>query len=467
MQLNAVELNEAEQSWIKSIQAESFESELRNLEDSRLPSTQLVKQLGLFLDEHSIVRCEGRICNSSLPEASKRPVLLLSRHHFTQPVIQEGHKAVHHNGVRDTLNCIRERFWILRVRESMKRVIKQCVICKKLEGKPFRTPKTPHLPAARVGDAPPFAHTGIDFAGLLCTASNSDKKTESSKVYVCLYTCASSRAVHLELVPGLSVPTFLQSFRRFVARRGLTVKLISDNAKTFKSSAGEVAKIARSSEVQTQLANKGVSWDFIVERPPWHGGFWERMVRCVKRCLKKSIGRTSLTFEELRTILVEVEATLNNRPLTYTYDDEEGVSCPLTPADLIYGSRISSTVNDKHFEIVSTNRSLTKRAKYHQQLLHQFTRQWRNEYLTSLRERNADMRGAEQVPISVGDIVILKNESSPRLFWKVARVEELLPGRDNVIRSARICVLSESNKKTMLLRRPVQHLIPLEVPVTN
>ena len=183
--------------------------------------------------------------------------------------------------------------------------------------------------------------------------------------------------------------------------------------------------------------------------------------------MKKSIERTSLTFEELRTILVEVEATLNNRPLTYMYDDEEGVSYPLTPADLIYGGRVSSTVNDKHFEIVSTNRSLTKRAKYHQQLLHQFTKQWRNEYLTSLRERNADKRGADQVPISVGDIVILKNESSPRLFWKVARVEELLPGRDNVIRSARICVLSESNKKTMLLRRPVQHLIPLEVPVTN
>ena len=104
MQLNAVELNEAEQLWIKSIQAESFESELRNLEDSSLPSTQLVKQLGLFFDEHSIIRCEGRICNSSLPEASKRPVLLPSRHHFTQLVIREGHKAVHHNGVKADLH---------------------------------------------------------------------------------------------------------------------------------------------------------------------------------------------------------------------------------------------------------------------------------------------------------------------------------------------------------------------------
>ena len=166
MQLNAFELNEAEQLWIKSIQAESFESELQNLEDSRLPSTQLVKQLGLF-NEHFIIRCEGRICNSSLPEASKRPVLLPSRHHFTQLVIREGHEAVHHNGVRDTLNCIQERFWILQGRESVKRVIKQCVICKKLEGKPFRNPKTPHLPAARVSDAPPFAYTGIDFAGPL------------------------------------------------------------------------------------------------------------------------------------------------------------------------------------------------------------------------------------------------------------------------------------------------------------
>jgi len=125
------------------------------------------------------------------------------------------------------------------------------------------------LPPSQVSDEPPFSNTGIDFAGPLYTSDN------GSKVYICLFTCASTRAVHLELLNSLSVPAFLQAFRRFAARRGLATRLISDNAKTFKSAAKEVKSIGHSPEVQHFLANKGIVWDFIVEKAPWHGGFWE------------------------------------------------------------------------------------------------------------------------------------------------------------------------------------------------
>ena len=112
--------------------------------------------------------------------------------------------------------------------------------------------------------------------------------------------------------------------------------MLTDNAKTFKSASVDVKKISKSSEVKKYLANRQIDWQFIMEQAPWWGGFWERLVRSVKRCLKKSVGRSLLTFEELCTLVVEIEATLNNRPLTYIYDDEEGLSYPLTPADLIY-----------------------------------------------------------------------------------------------------------------------------------
>ena len=112
--------------------------------------------------------------------------------------------------------------------------------------------------------------------------------------------------------------------------------MLTDNAKTFKSASVDVKKISKSSEVKKYLANRQIDWQFIMEEAPWWGGFWERLVRSVKRCLKKSVGRSLLTFEELCTLVVEIEATLNNRPLTYIYDDEEGLSYPLTPADLIY-----------------------------------------------------------------------------------------------------------------------------------
>ena len=110
-------------------------------------------------------------------------------------------------------------------------------------------------------------------------------------------------------------------------------------------------------------------------------GFWERLVQSTKRCLKKTIGRTSLTFEELHTVVVEIESTLNNRPLSYVYDDIEGISSCLTPADLIYGHRLSAVPNYRHYEVTSTSQCLTKRARYQFRLLAEFNRQWRRNYL--------------------------------------------------------------------------------------
>ena len=123
-----------------------------------------------------------------------------------------------------------------------------------------------------------------------------------------------------------------------------------------------------------------------MEKAPWWGGFWERLIRITKDCIKRAVGRALLTFEELRTILTEVEAIVNSRPLTYVYDDINGTSYPLSPAQFIYGRRISATPNDELVDIVSTHESLTRRAKHHRRLLQHFTKQWRHEYLTGLRE---------------------------------------------------------------------------------
>ena len=133
---------------------------------------------------------------------------------------------------------------------------------------------------------------------------------------------------------------------------------MSDNAKTFKASSQDVNKIKKSPQVKQYLTNRRVEWEFIAEKAEW-GGFWERLVRSVKNCIKKVVGHSTLNFEELRTLLVEVECTLNNRPITYVYDDENHVSYPLTPAALIYGRRISQAVNESHAEMKSTNQSLT------------------------------------------------------------------------------------------------------------
>ena len=128
----------------------------------------------------------------------------------------------------------------------------------------------------------------------------------------------------------------------------------------------------------------------------WHGGFWERLIKTTKRCLKKTMGRYFLSFEEIRTMSVEIESTLNNRPITYVYDGDEGVSFPLTPSCLIYGRKRATASNDSQFEIANTKQSLTQRAKHQNRVLRNFTALWRNEYLLKPRESSKSQTGGAE-----------------------------------------------------------------------
>ena len=335
------------------------------------------------------------------------------------------------------------------------------MLCKWFSERAFATAPSLSLPEFRTDEGPPFVNIGLDFAGPLYIRG---AQGNTSKSYICLFTCASTRAVHLELTESLDTESFLRAFRRFTARRGLPKLILSDNAKTFKSASIDIRKIVRSKAVLNYLANRNIEWRFIPERAAWFGSTYKRMVGSVKKCLRKVIGRSILRYDELNTLLIEVEGIVNSRPISYVYDDSEGVSYALTPAHLIYGRRITTVPSDTHFEIVSTNQSLTRRAKHHRRLLEMFTKLWRRDYLLSLREgvtKNDKLSSKSQ--IKCGDIVLLLNEKTRRAFWRLARVEEILAGKDGVVRVAKIRVLSNDNRVT-ILRRSVKHLIPLEVP---
>jgi len=461
--LSASEMTEAETIWIRSIQHLSFDREYYYALKPSGSRPLLYDQFGLFVDEGRVLRCRGRIGNSQVTLSAKQPALLPSNHHFVKLLVRKAHETMKHCGVNQTLTFIRERFWILKGRQTTRKVIKSCVICRRLEGHSYGTVPSPDLPAERVSEDPPFSHVGVDFAGPLHIKVACDQAEErQEKVYVCLFTCTATRAVHLELTRDIGVDTFLLALRRFVGRRGLPATIISDNAKTFKSSSKQVTKIMRSSEVQSFLTSKRISWKFIIERAPWWGGFYERLIQSVKRCLRKSLGRTILNFDQMNTLLVEIEGILNSRPLTYVEDDTGGVGYTLSPSHLIYGRRITGNPNSSHFEVVSTNETLTKRDRAHKHLLQQFTTQWRKEYLLGLREVHKSIlqtRGGSS--ISVGDVVVMKDDSK-RMFWRLALVEELLTGSDGHVRAATVRAV-KSGRQGQMFRRSVKHLYPLEV----
>lgn len=189
-----------------------------------------------------------------------------------------------------------------------------------------------------------------------------------------LFTCAVTRAVHLELVHDMTTASFLLAFRRFVSRRGLCRVVYSDNALTFKRATKELTElwnVMRHPDVIDHFSNAGIEWKFIVERAPWWGGFYERLVRSVKGALKKVIGRRVLDSQELATILTEVEAVLNSRPLTYVYN-EVGEGTPLTPAGFLTGRRLTTLPVGGRQNPASTPEALRVLWRQRKRLLNQF-----------------------------------------------------------------------------------------------
>ena len=315
------------------------------------------------------------------------------------------------------------------------------------------------MPDFRVSENPPFSNVRLDFIGPLLTRTSKDNKVVKS--YICLFTCCSTRGVHLETCESLNVSSFRLLFRRFCSRRSLPVLLLSDNASTFKSAnSQEIRKIARSKEIKNYVANKEITWTFITPRASWMGCSWERMVKSVKRCLKKTLGRSLLSFEEITTIVCEIEAVLNDRPITYCYDDEGGISYPLTPSEFINGCCLTK-LNDRVFEIINTNEALTKKVRYYRNLLRGFTNRWQTEYLQSLQEVSSKP-GSKSSNIEVGEVVVIKDENSPRQMWKLGHIPELIKSDDCLNRSAVVRTNMKEGKMT-LLKRPVKHLVPLEI----
>ena len=459
-ELNAEEMRVASEHLIMSVQQKCFKNEIQELQTKQKSmATPLVKQLKLFVDDKGLLRCGGRLHNAPIEETMKFPLLLPRRHPLTNLIIQESHEKTNHSGLQSTVTLLRHHFWITSIRQAVKTILRKCVTCKRISGQPYQTPLIAPLPADRVDPSPPFTVTGVDFTGeLFVKTANGEQKC-----YVCLFTCANTRAVHLELVPDLSTNSFMQALRRFAARRSLPKRMISDNASTYQSAAKEIEKLMNHASVQGYLANLQIEWSFIPKRAPWYGGFWERLIGLTKMAIKKTLGRAFVTYDELHTVLCEVEAGLNDRPLTYVYGELTD-KCPLTPSQLLHGRQILTLPHgefgeNENREIIRGKRSIiVQRYNYLSNLLKQFWKRWSLEYLPALRERHSlSKSGPPRNVVQKGDVVLIHADNKPRLHWDLATVCDLNYGKDGLIRSVKL------NTRHGITNRPLCKLYPLEI----
>lgn len=199
-------------------------------------------------------------------------------------------------------------------------------------------------------------------------------------------------------------------------------------------------------------------------KAPWWGGFYERIIRSGKRCLRKTLGNARLTYEELLTELIEVESILNSRPVTYT--STEDCEEPVTPSHLMFGRRLLSlpTPDERDDDWEPSSTDITRRQKHLAVLLDHFWGRWKSEYLLELRETHRDRNPSQSTreTARVNDIVIVHDEKHSRGLWRVGRVTHLVRGKDGKVRGAKVRV-AERGKKPTTIRRPLQKLYPIEI----
>lgn len=447
--------------WLHRVQQEQFRNEYDYLSTQTNTNGKscLVKSLGLYIDpDTDLIHCRGRLLHSELTTSTKFPILLPRRSWLTTLLIERAHKQTLHGGVADTLSLLREQYWLPKGRQVVKTILKKCLVCKVIEGRVLKQPGPPALPKERVIHKEPFQTVGVDYTGCITLKNPADNSLD--KYYVCMFTCATTRAIHLELARDLSAQTFLNILRRFVARRSSPRLIISDNATNFKGTSNFLKDLFSQQCVQDHLNHHDIEWKFIPPRAPWMGGFYERLIGVVKNCIRKVLYKRKISEDELHTILTEVEMRINNRPLTYVDDDINNPQ-PLTPSHLIHGRRLQpmpSEIEDKGNDPDYLNEEkLRTRYSYIYNRIKHWEKVWRKEYLLSLREKFYGAQPPKQErTLKEGDIVIVETDGA-RDSWPLGKITALHPDKAGIIRVVEVMSRGTTALKTL------DKLIPLEM----
>ncbi|XP_075977746.1 uncharacterized protein LOC142977620 [Anticarsia gemmatalis] len=449
--LSVAELREALDHCIRQSQQQCFHNEYVALKNNaQLDKRSPLYKFNVFIDKSEILRVGGRLRNSSLSDDTKHPVIISHDSCLARLIVADAHEMTFHGGQQLMLNFIRTRYWITRVKGMVRAHIRSCIPCIRYAA------TTKHqlmgeLPVSRVTPSKPFLNSGVDYAGPINMRVSKGRGQRSYKGYICLFICMATRAVHIEAVSDLTSEGFLAAFKRFVARRGHCRNIWSDNGTNFVGAAKELrTHFAQEGslfkDIASALASSHTEWHFIPPHSPNFGGLWEAGIKSVKHHLKRVVGDSTLTFEEMCTVLSQIEACLNSRPLSQSNSDPEDPT-PLTPGHFLVGQPLI-VPPDCNYE--DATMSTLRRWQLVQRMVQNFWRRWQQEYLTHFFHR---YKWASRIPdFKVGDVVLVKEDNLPPARWLYGKVVQLHPGKDNLTRVVTIrCKGTEIKRPTSKL----------------
>ncbi len=446
-----LETSQAKSTIIKTVQREVYRQEFESLTKyGKVSQRSTLVRLDPFVDEKGLLRVGGRIHCADISDPEKHPLILPPNHHVTDLLIQHYHDQVAHQGRHFTEGAIHSAgLWIVSGKRLVSNIIHNCVLCKKLRGK-MESQKMSALPPDRVSVDPPFTHTGLDVFGPFTVVTRKTRgHSIENKRWVVIFSCLSTRAVHLEVIESLSASSFICALRRFLAVRGPVKHFRSDRGTNFVGAVKELQIDSSDSELKGFLQNQSCTWTFNAPHSSHMGGVWERMIGIARRILEALLMKTPtrLTHEVLTTLMAEVMAIMNSRPLTPISTD---ASMPqvLSPAMLLTQKASVAPAPPGNFELGHLHKSQWRQV---QMLADSFWKRWKQEYLSTLQSRRKWTEEREN--IQEGDVVLLKDGEAKRSEWPIGLVTQTVASSDGKTRKIMV-----KTAKQGVIREYLRHI---------
>ena len=446
----ADQYRQAEMAILQQAQRQSFPQDYELLaSDKPVTSRSRLLTLAPEMDKSTkVIRVGGRLRRLEGQDASMlHPVVLDASHPITRLLIQRYDCDLHHPGPERVFAELRRTFWIIHGREAVRRYQRACAECQRQRAKPS-IPRMADLPTARLRlYKPAFYSTGVDCFGPMFIKVGRRRERRWGIIFKCLTT----RAVHLDTLRSMDTDAYLMALRRFVARRGTPAELWSDQGTNFKGGDRELreAFASMAPALQRQLARQKIKFRFNPPAAPHFGGVWEREIRSVKSALYTCIGAQSVHEDVLQTVLLEVEAILNSKPLGYVSADVADVD-PITPNSMLMGRPDGSLPQVVYPDTEILSR---KRWRHSQVLADQFWSRFIREYLPSLQSRQKWHSSPPELLNNA--VAMLVDPQLPRALWPIGHVVKVHRSDDGYIRSADVRV------KGQVYTRPVARLVML------
>ena len=396
------------------------------------------------------MRVGGRAGHANLPYNKRHPILLPRRHEFTELLIRSEHQRLLHAGATLVSASLSRRFCILNGKRAIRTMVRSCVRCRKVAAKP--SPQIiGQLPPDRLDPRATFVCVGVDYAGPMLIKSGPVRKPVLRKSYVAVFVCFATKAVHLELVSDLTTSAFIATLRRFIGRRGIPNTIWSDHGTNFVGAEREIKELLRnqgSVAIGEFCSSQNINWRFAPEHAPHFGGLWEAAVKSFKTHVKRILGEVKLNFEEFSTILIQVEACLNSRPLTPLPESTDAIEV-LTPGHFLIGRPLTALPDESDIEEISP----LKRWRLCQTLTNHLWRRWSREYIETMWKISKWHTPSRN--LREGDIVCLRDEPLAPTRWPLARVIKVHPGKDGQVRVATVKTAKG------IYNRPIIKMVPL------